>query len=205
MRIVPAVVVFGLFTIGAASSYAQTAAEPRGYAGVKGGLNIERAEDDLHGVTAGGGAFAGYTFAAPWAIEAEFWLPGATRTNPEDGRHRDTLFSVGFRRSFGAERLRPHVLVGASIARTEDAFTTCIANRPTPVSPTPQQMLVSCSDPDVVERRQERFVGTSLIPLVGAGVEIALTDRVRLIPDVRVQVWITSVIVRPAVALGVIF
>jgi len=191
--------------LSAVSAHSQPAAEPRGYVAVKGGLNIERAEDDLHGTTAGGGAIAGLTFAEPWAIEAEFWLPGAIRTNPENGRHRDTLFSVGFRRSFGAERFRPHVLVGASIARTEDAFTTCIANRPTPVSPTPQQMLVSCSDPDVVERRQERFVGTSLFPLVGAGVEIALTDRVRLIPDVRVQVWITSVIVRPAIALGIVF
>jgi hypothetical protein len=199
------VVVVGWFVLSAVSANAQPAAEPRGYVAVKGGLNFEQAEDDLHGTTAGGGAVAGFTFAERWAIEAEFWLPGAIATNPEGGRHRDTLFSVGFRRSFGTERFRPHFLVGASIARTEDEFTTCIANRPTPVSPTPQQMLVSCSDPDVIERRQERFVGTSLFPLVGAGVEIALTDRVRLIPDVRVQVWITSVIVRPALALGIIF
>jgi hypothetical protein len=205
MRISPAVVVIGLFMLGAASAGAQTGPALRGYAGVKGGLNIEQAEDDLHGVTGGGGVFAGFTFAAPWAFEAEFWRPGAIRTNPEDGRHRDTLFSVGFRRSFGSARVKPYILVGASLARTEDAFTTCIANRATPISPTPEQMLVSCSDPDVVERRSERFVGTSLLPLVGAGVEIALTERVRLIPDVRVQVWITSVIVRPAIALGVTF
>jgi hypothetical protein len=205
MRISPALVAVGLLMTGAASAGGQTTGQPRGYAAVKGGLNIEQAEDDLHGVTAGGGAVVGFTFATPWAIEAEFWLPGTIRTNPEGGRHRDTLFSVGFRRSFGTDRLRPHFLLGASVARTEDTFTTCIANRPTPLSPTPQQMLVSCTDPDVVERRAERFVGTSLLPVAGVGVEIALTERVRLIPDVRVQVWITSIIVRPAIALGVVF
>ena len=85
MRISPAIVAVGLLMIGGASAGAQTAAAPRGYVGVKGGLNVEQAEDDLHGVTGGGGAFVGFTFAAPWAIEAEFWLPGAIRTNPEDG------------------------------------------------------------------------------------------------------------------------
>jgi hypothetical protein len=205
MHVDIAVAVAGLFLLGAAAAVAQPAAEPRGYVAVKGGLNIEQAEDDLHGTTAGGGAVAGFTLAGRWAIEGEFWRPGAIPTTPEDGRHRDTLVSVGFRRSFGDRPFRPHFLVGVSLGRTEDEFTTCIANRPTPISPSGQQMLVSCSDPDVVERRQERFVGTSLFPLVGAGVEIALTDRVHLIPDVRVQVWITSVIVRPALALGVTF
>jgi hypothetical protein len=57
----------------------------------------------------------------------------------------------------------------------------------------------------VVERREERFDGTSLVPMVGAGVEIALTERVRLVPDVRVQVGITSVIVRPAIAVAFVF
>ena len=204
MRINPVVVV-GWFVLSAVSAHAQPAAEPRGYVAVKGGLNIEQAEDGLHGTTAGGGAVAGFTFKERWAIEAEFWLPGAITTSPEGGRHRDTLFSVGFRRSFGMARFRPHFLVGASIVRTEDEFTTCLANRPTPVSPIAQQMLVSCSDPDVVERRQERFAGTSLFPLIGGGLEIALTDRVRLIPDVRVQVSVTSVIIRPALALGIVF
>lgn len=206
MQITPVVAAIILCLLGVGSAHAQTqTVVPRGYVAFKGGLNIERAEDDVHGTTAGGGAVAGFTFAEPWAIEAEFWLPGAIRTNPEGGRHRDTLFSVGFRRSIGSGRIRPHFLVGASVARTEDAFTTCIANRITPLSPTPQQMLVSCDEPDVVERREERFDGTSLVPMVGAGVEIALTERVRLVPDVRVQVGITSVIVRPAIAVAFVF
>jgi hypothetical protein len=206
MQITPAAVTIGLCLLGAASAHAQTqVAEPRGYVAIKGGLNVERAEDDVHGTTAGGGAIAGFTFAEPWAIEAEFWLPGAIRTNPEGGRHRDTLFGVGFRRTIGSGRIRPHFVVGASVARTEDQFTTCIANRATALSPAPQQMLVSCNEPDVVERRQERFVGTSLVPMAGVGVEIALTERVRLIPDVRVQVSITSVIVRPAIAVAFVF
>jgi hypothetical protein len=206
MQITPVVAAIILCLLGVGSAHAQTqTAVPRGYVAFKGGLNIERAEDDVHGTTAGGGAVAGFTFAEPWAIEAEFWLPGAIRTNPEGGRHRDALFSVGFRRSIGSGRIRPHFLVGASVARTEDAFTTCIANRITTLSPTPQQMLVSCDEPDVVERREERFDGTSLVPMVGAGVEIALTERVRLVPDVRVQVGITSVIVRPAIAVAFVF
>jgi hypothetical protein len=206
MRISPVAVTIGLCMLAVAShnAFAQPAAE-RGYVAIKGGLNIERAEDDVHGTTGGGGAVAGFTFAEPWAIEAEFWLPGAIRTSPEDGRHRDTLFSVAFRRAFGREQFRPHFLVGASVGWTEDEFTTCVANRPTPLSPVPQPMLVSCDEPDVVERHQERFVSTQLLPLIGAGVEIKLTDRVRVIPDVRVQVWITSVIVRPAIAIGIGF
>jgi hypothetical protein len=205
MRINLALVVVGLVLIGTVSAGAQTPPEPRGYVAVKGGLNIERAEDNLRGTTAGGGVVAGLTFADPWAIEAEFWLPGAIDTNPENGRHRDTLFSVGFRRSFGSARVRPHVLVGATVGRTEDEFTTCIAFRTTPISSTPEPHLVSCNEPDIVERRPERFASTSVFPLVGAGAEIALADRIRLILDVRAQVWITSVIVRPAIGIGMTF
>jgi hypothetical protein len=136
-----------------------------------------------------------------WALDAEFWLPDYIHTSLEGGRHRDTLFGVSMRRSFG-DRVRPHVLFGLSVGRTEDAFTTCGAIRSSPSSATPVQMLVSCTEPDVTARHQDRFSNISLFPLLGAGVEIPLGARVRLIPDVRVQIGIGSVIVRPAVALG---
>ena len=57
----------------------------------------------------------------------------------------------------------------------------------------------------MTERHQERFTSISLFPFGGAGVEIPLGARVHLIPDVRVQIGIGSVIVRPAVALGFTF
>jgi hypothetical protein len=195
-------------TIGAAFLLLTTtdaeAQDSRGYVAFKGGLNSERAEDNLRGSSVGGGVVAGLHFSDAWALEGEFWLPGYIRTNPEGGRHRDTLLGVSMRRSFG-NRVRPHVLFGLSAGRTEDGFTTCGAIRSSPSSTTPVPVRVSCTEPDVTERHQERFSSISLFPLVGAGVEIPLGARVRLIPDVRVQLGIGSVIVRPAVALGFSF
>jgi hypothetical protein len=66
-------------------------------------------------------------------------------------------------------------------------------------------VLVSCDEPDVTVRHQERFSSISLFPLVGAGVEIPLGERLRIIPDVRAQVGAGSVIVRPALAIGFAF
>jgi hypothetical protein len=140
-----------------------------------------------------------------WALEGEFWLPGAIQSGPEDGRHRDTMFSVALRRSVGAGRVQPHLLVGISFARTADEFTTCTAIRPGFGSPTPVPTVVSCTEPDVVERYPERFTSGSLLPLLGAGVEIAVTRRLRLIPDVRFQLSPTAVIVRPSIAFGAVF
>jgi hypothetical protein len=177
----------------------------RGYAGVKGGVNAERAEDDLRGSSFGAGVVAGIFLTPGWTLDGEFWRPGAIRTRPEDGRHRDTLVSVSARRSFGAGAVRPHLLAGVSIARTEDQLTTCIARRQSSVDPVPVNFLVPCGEPDVSERREERFASTSLLPLVGAGVEIAIGRRLLLVPDVRVQTWVTSVIVRPAVAVAMKF
>ena len=180
------------------------AQDSRGYVAFKAGLNTERAEDNLRGSSVGGGVVAGLRFSDAWALEAEFWLPAYIRKHPEGGRHRDTLFGVSMRRAFGTG-VRPHVLFGLSAGRTEDEFTTCGAVRSSPGSATPVPMLVSCTDPDVTERHQERFSSISLVPLVGAGLEIPLGARARLIPDVRVQVGVGTVIIRPAVALGFTF
>lgn len=180
-------------------------AAAQGFVAVKAGANIERAEDNLRGTTLGGGALAGYHWSDRWAIEGEFWTARALRPSPGEHRHRDTLFSAAMRRSFGAGRARPHVLVGLSVARTEDEFVTCGALRPFPGSPGPVLVLVSCDEPDVTERAKERFAGTSLYALAGAGVTIDVTRRLQLTADVRVQPWITSLIVRPALALGIRF
>jgi hypothetical protein len=180
------------------------AQDGRGYVAFKGGLNAERAEDNLRGSSVGGGVVAGFHFSDAWALEGEFWLPAYIRKHPEGGLHRDTLFGVSMRRSFGT-RARPHVLFGLSVGRTEDEFTICGAIRSSPPSAAPVPMFVSCSEPDVTERYHERFSNISLFPFGGAGVEIPLGARLWLIPDVRVQVGVGSVIVRPAVALGFTF
>jgi hypothetical protein len=198
------VVVLGL-VLGVEGQSALAQTDGRGYAGVKVGANIERAEDDVRGTTGGAGALVGFALSDRWDLEGEFWYPGDIRTDPEDGRHRDTLLGANLRRSFGGGAVRPHVLFGATVGITEDEFTICTAVRTPPGSSAPETVLVSCSDPDVTGRHTDRFTGLSLFPLLGAGAEFALTERVRLIPDVRVQAWITSVIVRPAVAMVITF
>lgn len=177
----------------------------RGFVALTAGINVERAEDDLRGTSAGGGAIAGLNVGDAWAIEGEVWYPAAMRTSSRDGEHRDILAGANIRRSFGRGRARPHLLAGFTVGRTEDEFTTCTAIRPAFGSNIPVAVLVSCADPDAVDRRIERSASVSFFPLIGAGVEIAVSRRWRLIPVVRLQVWPTSIIVRPAIALGLTF
>jgi hypothetical protein len=138
-----------------------------------------------------------------WTLDGELWIPGHIDASAI-ASHRDILFGIGFRRSFGT-RVRPHLLVGMHAGRTEDLITTCSAIRPTPSSGTPAPVLVSCDEPDVTERIAERHSTASLFPLLGAGVQLPLTERLLLIPDVRLQPWITSVIVRPAITIALSF
>jgi hypothetical protein len=177
----------------------------RGFVALTAGINVERAEDDLSGTSAGGGAIAGLNIDDAWAIEGEVWYPGAIRTRSRDGGHRDILAGASIRRSFGRGRARPHLLAGLTVGRTQDEFTTCTAIRPAFGSNMPVAALVSCADPDVVDRRIERSASVSFLPLLGAGVEIEVGRRWRLIPAVRLQVWPASVIVRPAIAVGLAF
>ena len=131
MRLAYALTIVAAFALcTTADAHAQ---DSRGYVAVKGGVNTERAEDNLRGSSAGGGVVAGLHFSDAWALEGEFWLPRYIRTNLEGGRHRDTLLGVSMRRSFG-DRVRPHVLFGLSVGRTEDGFTTCGALRSSPSS-----------------------------------------------------------------------
>jgi hypothetical protein len=192
-------VLFGPALFGAAvPALAQTGAD--GYAGIKAGLHVESAEDDLQGTAFAAGAVVGVMLSEAWGLEGEFWYPAAIRTSPENGQHRDTLFSVDLRRVFGGERVRPYLLFGASLGRTEDQFVTCTAVRSSPVSPEPVTVLVPCADPDVAERRTERFASGSLFPLGGAGLEIAIGKSVRVMPELRAEVGITAFILRPGLS-----
>jgi len=177
----------------------------RGYAAVKFGANAERAEDGLRGTTMGGGAAAGYQWSPRWAIEAEFWAPRTLHLRRDERTHRDTSLNLGVRRSFSAGRARPHLLAGLGAMRTVDEITICSAVRPVSFSPTPVEVLVSCEEPDVTGRVRERFAGTTLAVLVGAGVVFEVTRRIHVVADVRVHPAITALMVRPAIGVGVSF
>jgi hypothetical protein len=175
---------------------AQTAPDRRGFVGVKAGLNHERAEDALRGTSGGGGIIAGLSFGPRWAGEVEFWLPGHIHDATGEPAHRDILFSVGVVRSFETGRVRPFLLAGLTAARTETSVTFCsAAGEPT--------TLVDCSGPDAGERISERFTTSSGYFLIGGGLDVPLGPRLRLVPDLRVHLAVTSVIVRPAI--GVVF
>ena len=193
------VVVFVLFAV---PSDAQPSASSR-YVAVKGGVNIERAEDGLAGSSGGAGAAVGVSFAPDWMVEVEVWVPVfTTQGSPDFGyRHRDILASGAAIRSFHSGHVRPFAVLGLGVGRTQQRFTSCMAFRPDMISGQVLPTIVSCSEPDVVTREAERFDSFSPFFLTGAGARIPLTRRVTLVPEGRVHFWITSVIAR--LSLGV--
>lgn len=170
----------------------------------KAGINHLNAEDNLRGTTAAGGVAAVLPLSPAWAIEGELWIPGSIGSG-SDSRHRETFASVSARRSLGRGPVRPHLLFGGSAVWSSDETTICVARRAGPLSPTPMPTLVPCSEPDVTDRQQNRFTSLSAVPLVGIGAEIAIGEQLRLIPELRVQAWISGVLVRPALGIGVAF
>jgi hypothetical protein len=178
---------------------AQAPAEPRGFVAVRGGLNVERAEDDLRGESPAVGAAAGFWFADDWIAEFEFWYPGFI----EDGstRHRDVLFGVNAQRSFGTGSLRPRLMVGVTAARTQDELTFCLGPPTSTTGPT----LLSCSDPAATSEVVDTFSSISVFGLGGAALAYALGARVHVVGDVRIDFAVTTVIVRPAVSLAIVF
>jgi hypothetical protein len=184
------------------SAAAQTAPDSQGFVGVKAGMNYEQAEDALAGTAAAGGLFGGIRFGRQWAVEVELWVPASIRDSAGDPTHRDILVSVSAVRMLGAEGARPYLVAGLSLARTQNEFTACLADRsPAPSSGVPVPTIVDCSEPDVRERRREHFNGTATYVVGGLGLEVPLWRRLRLVPEIRVHVAFTSVIVRPAVGV----
>jgi hypothetical protein len=179
------------------------AQEPRFSLAVKGGVSAENSEDNLQGTSPALGVTGSVAFAHGWRGEVEFWLPGYIDDANGDPKHRDILFSFSAVKTFRAGNTRPFVVAGLSLTRTEDWFTFCTANRVPgtggPAGPT----LVSCDEPDVIERRRERNDGKDGYLLAGGGVEVPIARRVSVVADVRFSLAPVSVIVRPAV--GVMF
>jgi hypothetical protein len=185
---------------------AQAAPDSQGFVGVKAGMNYEQAEDALTGTVAAGGLFGGFRIGREWAVELELWVPSSIRDSAGDATHRDILMSVSAVRILGAEGARPYLVAGLSLARTQNEFTTCLADRSAaPLSGPPVPTIVDCSEPDVRERRREQFNGTATYVVGGLGLDVPLGRRLRLVPEIRVHVALTSVIVRPAVGVMVRF
>jgi len=178
----------------------EAAAQSLGFVGINVGGSYERAEDGLIGGTGGAGLTAGIRLSQAWTGEVELWVPGFIR-EAGPGKHRDILISFIAVRTMGAQgRPRPYGLLGVSFGRTETSVTSCIAERE--ATPT----IVDCStEPDVQERRQDRYYSQSTYALAGAGFDFPVWRRVHLAPEVRVHLAIGSVIIRSAVGLRMEF
>ena len=185
---------------------AQPVSDSQPFVGVKAGMNYEQAEDGLSGAAAAGGLVGGITLGPEWALELELWIPSSIRESAADSTHRDVLLSVSAIRMLGAQGVRPYLLAGLSVARTENTFTTCLADRsPAPLPGVYVPTIVDCGEPDVRERRREQVNGSTTYVVGGLGIDVPLWRKVHLVPEVRVHVALASVIVRPAVGVKINF
>jgi hypothetical protein len=168
---------------------------------IKGGVTIERSEDNVRGTVPAGGVACG-TPIKGWIAELEFWVPARLDLGPER-THRDTLVSAALVRPFGRGRLVPHALFGASLARTEDSSVFCSGTVVSTLTGAPQQALISCDDPRVTERAQQDHSSSSIILLAGGGLDARVSDRVSILAEVRLNGAATSLLVRPAAGVRV--
>jgi hypothetical protein len=182
-----------------------SAQEPRFAVAVKGGVSAESSEDGLSGTVPALGGTGSVNLTPKWRGEVEFWLPAYLKDEDGEPRHRDILASVSVVRMLRAGPARPFLVAGLSISRTQDWLTFCTADRMPGTGGAPVRALVSCDEPDVIDRRRERNDGTDGYVLVGGGVEMPLAPRVHLVADIRVSLAPASVVVRPAVGVAVGF
>ena len=181
--------------------------DPRRYVGFKAGVNNEHAEDNLNGTTFGAGFSLGLPLASDWLTEIELWIPTyLQKGGPEsNSKHRDILVNVGMIRPFGTGTVQPFVVVGGAYARTQDRLTLCTALRPSFDGGGLATTVVACNEPDVTDRRQERFDSHSLMFLGGGGMKIQLTRRLMIVPELRVNGFVTVLIVRPSIGALITF
>jgi uncharacterized protein YceK len=203
----PRSLVLALLALASCSSVsAQTAPDSQGFVGVKAGVNYEQAEDALAGAAAAGGLFGGIRFGSGWAVEAELWVPSFIRDSKGDAMHRDILVTVSAVRMLSGRSAHPYLVAGLSLARAQNEFTTCLADRLAgPSSGSAVPTIVDCSEPDVRERRREHTNGSATYLVAGMGLDVPLGRRLCLVPEIRVHVAVSSVIVRPTMGLMVKF
>ncbi len=91
------------------------------------------------------------------------------------GEHRDVLFNVTAVRSFGETGARPFVVMGAGFGRVQQRFES------------------------------EQFDSFESYLVFGGGVQIPVSTRLAIVPEVRVNYAIGAVIVRPQLGVRVRF
>ena len=181
------------------------AQESRFALALKGGASIENSEDGLTGTQPALGATFSFPFTRRWRGEAEFWLPRYLEDDRGLPKHRDILFGFAATRTFGEGAARPFLLAGISISRTQDWFRFCFADRVLEPGAPPMRSMVSCDEPDVIERRAGRNDGTDGYGLVGGGLAFSIAPRLSLVADVRFSLAPSSTLVRPSLGMAIDF
>ena len=150
-------------------------AQTRGAIVVKGGANIERAEDGIAGESPAAGADLLVRVNDRWDVGVEVWYPGYFTTD-FGVRHRDIQFTVGARRLFGERRVKPFFGFGLGVAVTEEKRAAPFDTQ-----------------------------GTGATYYLSGGADVPLGSRFVMIPEIRVTLGAAVGIVRPAIGFGVRF
>ncbi len=155
--------------------WGQTADRGAVLVAARAGANYQGTESDS-GTSVGGGGSAAIFVSPRWAVEFEVWIPayveGLVPTlRPEPGRFRDLLVGVSALRLFGRDGVRPYVLFGLAVSRTE------------------------------YRARFEQWANAGTYGQAGTGILVPLSGRLAIAPEVRLNVGVFSGIVRPGVAV----
>ena len=185
-----------------ASGAVASAQESKLHVALKAGATIEDSEDATSGTAPALGLSAAWSLTPKWRLEAEFWQPGYLKDADGTPRHRDTLVSISAVRALGSGRIRPTLAAGYSFGRTEDRMTLCSADRVPPGGASAVRSFVSCAEPDVIERVDERRISNSGFFLLGGGLEIPIKGRVSVVADLRLSLAPAALLVRPGVGVA---
>ena len=140
---------------------------------LKGGANVERSEDATEGESFAFGADLLVPLGDRWTFDVEFWLPRYF-TFRDELRHRDILLSFGVLRHFGEGRSRPFLSFGVGVATTQE-------QRPEPFG---------------------EISNSGGFGFVGFGADVAVSERVSIVPDVRATFAAGAFILRPAIGVA---
>ena len=170
---------------GVSSALAQSDTQPDLYVAGRFGADLE-GTDPGSGASLGVGGSFGFSFTEHWSLDVEAWVPGYITdvACPPDaftpcgpGQFRDLLVGVSVLRRFGGQGIRPYVLVG--VAKLWN-----------------QQKARRADGSPVQWTRNE-----SAYPQGGVGLDIPLSTRLVLAPEVRLDFLFLGGIVRPNVSL----
>lgn len=174
-----------LLSSGTLSVFAHSLDSPAVYVAGRFGGDLE-GTDPGSGTSMGVGGSFGFSLTERWSLDIEAWVPGYITdvACPPDaftpcgpGQFRDLLVAVSALRRFGGHGVRPYVLVGVAKLWNEQKATH--------------------ADGSVIQWTRNEGV----YPQGGIGLEIPLSTRLSLAPEVRLDFLFLGGILRPDVAL----